>query len=195
MKLSTFLEDLRVIIRREIRASNIDGVIQDVDKNDFTCSVLIPTTEAVFYKVPLRVLIGSQSSFIEIPKLKTPCVLTFRDMDQSRPQLLMVHESEEILISSGMSVKSEGISKMKVTKDSIIFDKGENGGMVKAKELKAQSEKDKQILDALLQVINGPQILEPGNGSPSAFQIALIAVLADKKTGEWDNLENEKIKQ
>ena len=93
-----FLEDLSKIIALQTRAANIDGIVFDEpDETKFTCTVQIPTTETLFYNVPLRVLISSQSSFIEIPKKGTTCVLTFRDMNESRPQILEVHECKKII--------------------------------------------------------------------------------------------------
>jgi hypothetical protein len=77
-----------------------------------------------------------------------------------------------------------------VTLGGIQLQDGSFGGLVKAPELKMQSEKDKAILDALLSVVNGAPIPEPGNGAPSAFQAALQAALAGLQSGTWDNLPN-----
>jgi hypothetical protein len=110
-----FLEDLSKLIATHTRAANIDGIVYDEpDETKFTCTVQIPTTEALIYNVPLRVLISSQSSFIEIPKKGTACVLTFRDMNESRPQILEVHECKKIIFKC----------------DSIIFNDGTNDGFV-----------------------------------------------------------------
>ena len=71
---------------------------------------------------------------------------------------------------------------------------GTLGGLVKADVLKIESEKDKDILDTFLQVLQTP-IPEPGNGANSAFQAALLAALGTKETGVYTDLENPKIKQ
>lgn len=76
----------------------------------------------------------------------------------------------------------------------IIFHEGENSGMVKAPVLAEESNKDKAIIDAMLSVLNGAQIPEPGNGAPSALQIALKAALTGLESGQWETLENDKIK-
>jgi len=107
-----FLEDLSKMIATHTRAANIDGIVyDDPDETKFTCTVQIPTTEALIYNVPLRVLISSQSSFIEIPKKGTACVLTFRDMNESRPQILEVHECKKIICSisnAGFTIDATG---------------------------------------------------------------------------------------
>lgn len=154
-----------------------EGIIKEVDETAFTATV--QAGESLFYEVPLRVLISNQSSVVEIPKINTTALLCFRNINMQTPQILLIQESEKILFKC----------------NEIIFNDGTLGGMVKAKELKDQSEKDKAVLDALLNIINGPAINEPGNGAPSALQIALKAALAGKSPGEWDNLENEKITQ
>jgi phage baseplate assembly protein gpV len=75
----------------------------------------------------------------------------------------------------------------------VIFHGGENSGMVKAPVLQEESEKDKAIIDAILTVLNGAPILEPGNMAPSALQIALVSALTGLISGVWTGLENDKI--
>jgi hypothetical protein len=177
-ELSDALE--RAILRVMRSAGQYDGVVVAVNKEKFACDVKLSdsTSNSIYYSVPLRVLKNSQASVIEIPKVGTNCILGFRDSNAGRPQLMMIHEAEEIRMTG-----------------KVVFNGGTLGGMVKAVELKNQSNKDKAILDALLQIINGSTITEPGNGQPSAFQLALKAVLNGKESGQWDNLENEKITQ
>ena len=120
----------------------LDGVIKDVDKDKFTCTVLV--SGSPHYNVPLKVLISSQASIIEIPKVETTCLMTFRDGNTQRPQIFSVHEAEQLLITcDDIQIKS---SKLKLNDLNI---------------------------SKMLTVINGTPINEPGNGSPSAFQTAL----------------------
>jgi hypothetical protein len=176
-------EDLLRIIDSRLRANNCDGIIESVDETTFTCSVTVGS--ATFQDVPLRVLISTQSSFLEIPKVGTECVMTFRDANLGRPQLLEVNECDKILIKVGTST-------LNIIDGEFKFNGGTKG-IPKADVIKTESEKDKAILDALLQIINGAPIPEPGNGSPSALQIALAGVLASKQSGTWTALENTKI--
>lgn len=170
----------------------IDGIITDVDENSFTCTVKIKDKDfngkeiaSYHANVPLKVLIGSQASLIEIPEINTNCLLTFKDKNIERPQLLFIHECSKIIIKVGGQT-------VEYSTDGIVFNKSKTGA-VKADELKLQSNKDKDIIDTFLQVLQTP-INEPGNGAPSAFQATLLAALGEKESGKWDNLENDKIK-
>jgi|GEM_PF-1871154 len=161
----------------------VEGEIVEVN-DDYTCDVKVGTDgsgqDVVFYSVPIKVLVGTPATVIEVPVLGSDCLLLFKDNNIHRPQLLCVDQVDKFLINP---------------KTVTQFNNGLLGGMVKAKELQEQSNKDKAILDTLLQIINGPPITELGNGAPSALQIALKSALAGKQSGTWDNLENSKILQ
>lgn len=157
-------------------ALTVDGIIDAVDTTAYTVDVKI--AGETMFSVPMRVLVSSQASVIEIPALNSACLIVFRDNNISQPQLFMVDKVTELRIDT-----------------KVIFNKGTLGGMVKAKELQTQSNKDKAILDALLNIINGTPINEPGNGAPSALQLALKGVLNGKSSGVWTGLENAKITQ
>lgn len=77
--------------------------------------------------------------------------------------------------------------------DSISFHNGQNGGIVKVQELKAQLEKITLFLDTFQTLLSTP-IPEPGGGLPSAFQAALNVALATMQMPDYSNLENTKIK-
>lgn len=73
--------------------------------------------------------------------------------------------------------------------------RGGDWSMVKGEEIKAEVEKLKSLVDALISVINAtPGIPEPGNGSPSAFQAAIKSAISGKSTGDYSNILNEKVK-
>ena len=69
------------------------------------------------------------------------------------------------------------------------------GGLTKTIELRDQLEATHELLESLLSVINGVQILEPGNGAPSALQAALSSAMAGKSLGVFNDIENENILQ
>jgi hypothetical protein len=168
-----FSHAVRVVMRG---ALTVDGIITAVDTTKFTCDVKIG--DETYFEVPLMVLTGSQASCIQIPTVNSACLMIFRDNNIGQPQLLMVDKVQQLLI-----------------KTQVIFNDGKLGGMVKAKELQTQSNKDKAILDALLNILTGPPINEPGNGAPSALQTALKGVLSGKSSGVWNALENSQITQ
>jgi len=73
------------------------------------------------------------------------------------------------------------------------FNGGENGGLTITPELVTQLNKTNELLQAVLTVLSGTPIPEPGNGSPSALQAALKAAVAGKQLGDYTSIENPKI--
>ena len=73
------------------------------------------------------------------------------------------------------------------------FNGGENGGLTITPELVTQLNKTNEMLQAVLGVLSGAPIPEPGNGSPSALQAALKTAVAGKELGNYNNIENSKI--
>jgi len=87
-----------------------------------------------------------------------------------------------------------GDSNFRIAQDIIELNNGENGGLTITPTLVENLEKNNTILQNFLDIINGSPISEPGNGSPSALQAALTGVLSDKSVGEFDSIENAKVK-
>lgn len=76
----------------------------------------------------------------------------------------------------------------------IEFNGGENGGLTITPALVRELNKTNELLQAILGVLTGAPIIEPGNGSPSALQAALKAAVTGKEIGDYSDIENEKIK-
>ena len=55
-----------------------------------------------------------------------------------------------------------------------------------------QLQKNTAILNGLLGVLK-VSVTEPGNGSPSAFQAALLSAIGTMQTGDFSNIENKKV--
>jgi hypothetical protein len=85
---------LRLIDSRCRYSTLIDGIVKSVNEANFTCSVTVQGAE--FTNVPLRVLIGVQAGFIEIPKEGTQCIISFRDNNMGRPQVVEVHDVDKL---------------------------------------------------------------------------------------------------
>jgi hypothetical protein len=77
--------------------------------------------------------------------------------------------------------------------EEIVFGGGEFGGFVKVLELKKNLDKNNELIQSLLNVIQGSPIPEPGNGSPSALQTALVGAIGAKQLGNFNDIENKKI--
>jgi hypothetical protein len=91
--------DRRIKIRMK-PAGTYEGTISSVDEKKYTCSIKSLNGGNIYSNVPLKVLIGSQASFIEIPKLNTNCQFRCKDNSIQRVILDSVHEVEKILIGS-----------------------------------------------------------------------------------------------
>lgn len=109
-----FRRAVKIIVRDHVF---VDGVVTSVDQDKFTADVMIGDTP--FYDVILRVLVSSQASVIEIPKVNSPCVIGFRDGNTSRPQMIFVHDVDTLLIKC----------------EQVTFNDGNLGGMVKVEDL------------------------------------------------------------
>lgn len=64
--------------------------------------------------------------------------------------------------------------------------------MVKGDELKTELDKTNTLLQSLIDIIKGASIPEPGNGSPSALQIALATAIGTKTLGDYSDIKSEK---
>ena len=126
----------------------IDGFIVDVDTVNFTATINIPrnsngqTVDQFYYKVPLKILRGSQASFVEIPSVTSHCLLTFKDNNIQRPALFSVDQCDKLLMKCGNTTFELNTGKDQDGNDipGIVFNGGENGGLV--------------ILDKLVQKLN-----------------------------------------
>jgi hypothetical protein len=163
------------LIDSRCRATVCDGLVIAINKTEFTCDVALQQT--TFTDVPLRVIITKQGSFLEIPKLGTNVLLTFRDGNTERPQLLMVHESDELLMKY----------------DKVIFNDGLLGGMVKVDDLTTKLNNLEDKYNSLLQILQTISIpLAPSGTYPFApLFITELPLVPTRKI----ELENEKIKQ
>jgi hypothetical protein len=158
----------------------VEGIIEDVDETAFTASVKTgdATSPATYFNVPLRVLISQQASIIEVPKIGTQCIICFRDGNTGRPQLLAIHEALKILVNC----------------DSIVFNSGSLGGMVKVEDLITRLNKIEQDVNNLKSVFSG-WVPAPNDGG-AALKSAAASWSGQQLTPTQKNdIENPKIKQ
>ena len=78
--------------------------------------------------------------------------------------------------------------------ESIVFDGGVNGGLTITPKLVQELNKNNTLLQAIITILSGSPIPEPGNGSPSALQTALKGAISGKELGDFSEIENSKIK-
>ena len=97
----------------------------------------------------------------------------------------------KMLNSGNIEIEADGDCRIK-TKGNTEINGNDYGGLVKIEELKTQLQKNTAILQGLLGALKAP-ITEPGNGSPSAFQAALITAIGALQAGNFSNIENKKV--
>jgi hypothetical protein len=68
------------------------------------------------------------------------------------------------------------------------------GGLVKADVLKAELDKTNEVVNAILSIINGAIVPEPGNGANSALQAAIKGAVIGKAVGNFGSIKNDTIK-
>jgi hypothetical protein len=95
-----------------------DAIITSIDEDKFTVDVTIDGL--AIPNIPIKVLSGSQASFIEIPKVQSKCLICFRDNNHGRPQLFKVHEVDKILIKIGNTT-------IQIDKDGYKLENGSSG--------------------------------------------------------------------
>jgi hypothetical protein len=79
--------------------------------------------------------------------------------------------------------------------DGAVIVNGDNyGGIIIVDKLIDELKKVNALLDSVLTVLNGAPILEPGNGAPSALQLALKAAVTGKVLPQYQSITNEKVK-
>lgn len=148
----------------------VPGTVKSVDKNKLTISVNVTGEDIELFDVRLSPAGSAASSIVMIPAINSVVLVGIIKNNPSANYL--VHAQ---------------------TVDEIILRGGSEGGLIKINELRDQMKKDTDILEALLDVIKGSVITEPGNGSPSALQASLKAKIGSKKPGDYSKIENERI--
>jgi hypothetical protein len=178
---------IRFAIRKGIPVIVTEGNVTAVDKDKHTCDVDRPDLPDL-PAVRLNATLDPGNDIITVfPKVGSKVLCILVENQPADAFMLTATDIEEISVKIGdMTIL--------VNKDNIQFNDGQLGGMVKAKELKTQIDKNTEVLKALLQILTGTTINEPGNGAPSALQLALSAVLAGKQTADLSSIENSKIK-
>jgi hypothetical protein len=155
---------------------SIVGVVDSVDEEARTVDVSPISGDAAINDVRLQADIDSTTGVVIIPKLESNVVVTFLNQ------------------KTGFVSLCTDVDKLLINTDIVTINGGENGGLTITPELKTQLDKTNELLTGLINVLNGTPIPEPGNGAPSALQTALSTAITGKQLGEFDNIENEKVK-
>jgi hypothetical protein len=158
-------------IERKLMATVI-GKVVSVNKSAFTCVVKATGTDEEYLDVRL---LGASDDIpkptVFFPKVSSIVGITPLFNSRNIMAICLITEVDEVLLNGG-----------------------EFGGLVKADILKQELDKTNQLLDAILNVINGTAIPEAGNGANSSLQTALKSAITGKSLGTFDSIKNEIVK-
>lgn len=139
----------------------VDGIITDTSEaeTNFTVSVqLLSDGQPIYFNVPLRVIVNTQGSYVEIPEVSSPCLLCFRDGSAGRPQILFVDKILKLLVNCG----------------TVMFNGGELGGMAKVIDLTSKLNNLENLVNDLIVKYNAHThtgvTTGPGSSGPTVAQ-------------------------
>ena len=163
-----FLDMMKEESKKEIdkeRFYSQHGICKDVDKVKRTCTFLPAGDDAERFDIRFQSLMGSDKGWVVIPVEGSAITVTFVN-------------------------KSTGFVSLTEDIEQIIYQGGNNGGLINIEVLKAELAKNNAILQAILSILGGAPIPEAGNGAPSSLQAALGAVTSVLQLGDFNNMED-----
>lgn len=180
-------------IRNAVRGMVVDLIPETIQwakvdfVNDGVMTAIGLEDDLPFEDILLNV---SGSGITVFPEVGSKVLIGMVENSDMNAVLLMAEEVNSYLITLKNGFK------LHLKDDGTMTMNGDNfGGMTKTPDLVTELNKNNAILNSLLAVINAPSpIPEPGNGAPSALQIALKSAVAGKQVGNFSNIENKKIK-
>ena len=219
-----FINSIRKIVESiPTDSCNIRGKVIAVDEEERTCEVEPLSGDADIPDVRLTASIDTEivGGIIFIPKLGSSVIVSFLDTSDTEAYVSSFGEVEKVIVKFSETAFVElseqafhykngqteitfnanqqsfkvGEMSFEIQANKILLNGEDGGGLLNISEFKTEWDKSKAILDALLGVAGGTTINEPGNGSPSALQVALKAALADKQSGIFNEstLVNKKV--
>lgn len=119
--------------------------------------------------------------------------------DSSNEGILIIPEVDSYVMVSQIKVNAADFvyyvsSCSRITEVKMITTNATVYSLTKTELLITELNKTNALLNALLAVINGTAIPEPGSGAPSALQVALKAAITGQTLGNYTDIKNEKIK-
>lgn len=156
-----------------------------VDLQEFYVDVEPVGEMAEVLDVRLRAALeASDLGMIMVPKVGSTVLISAINNDWNSAFVSLATELDKILVKVGNSTAE-------ITADEIKLNGGSLGGLVKAKELKAQLDKTNAVVSALMQTLL-TWVPVPSDGG-AALKTAMQTALTGKTVGSFTNIENSKI--
>ena len=153
----------------------VNAVVDSVNIDNRTCSCTVTEGTTEYQLINVNLMASVDDGMLIEPVVGSDVRVTYTKTKESF--IVQYSEIENIYITA---------------KTKIIYNNGTNT-TAKADILKTELDKTNSLLNALITIISGSPILEPGNGSPSAFQTALQISIASKQLGDYSEIENKSI--
>ncbi len=188
---------IKRLVKPMIPVQVMRGKVTAINKDQDTCDIEPLRGGAEYLDVRLKAVIEQTDvRLIVYPTIGSIVHFGIIENNKADTFITQITEFESILIQNKTKFKlhlnSDG--KLNVDAEEIVFNGGQNKGLVKQPELVKELNKNNQLLKAMIAIFNGTPIIEAGNGSPSALQVALKTSVAGKSIGNFSNIENPKIK-
>lgn len=160
------------ILRNEELYSQVCTVTK-IDDKKRTCTVQPLDDSAEIFGVKMQAFEGGIVGLFIKPKLNTAVIVTF--INNNAGFISMVSEIEEILINC----------------ESVVFNNGDNGGLINIEKLITESDRDTKAIGELQEVFNTwVPVLNDGGASLKTLLTQFISLpLAD-----LSNIEDKKVK-
>lgn len=163
-----------------------EGTVSSVDHERRTCNVE-REHKAELFDVRLNAFLDSGSNVVTIyPKVKSKVLCILIENDKTDAFILSATDIEEV------SGEIDGV-KVTWTKEGIVFNDGQLGGMVKPAVLKAELDKLTARVDGIINAIkSGVPVAQDGGLALQQTVVAALNTLTDKE--DFSAIENEKVK-
>lgn len=150
--------------------------VSKVDISKRSCDCIQIGGDAVIEIPGVQLMSEVDDGWLLLPAIDSTVIVCYSN--KNVPYIALFSEIDKAILIANNGIQLQG---------------GEFGGLTKTIELQTQLNKTNELLTALLTVLNGSPINEPGNGAPSALQIALKASITGKQLGNYTDIINENI--
>lgn len=166
------------VVGRMIKVINFEAEVKSVDDAKDTCVVMAVDGPEIPDVKLKSILSDQESKFVVYPKVGSFVTVSILQNMETECYVSQYSEIQKIVLNT----------------DEVIINGGAKGGLVNWPDVQAELDKNNEILQAILQVITGAPITEPGNGAPSALQQSLGSALNGKTVGNFADKEDTKVK-
>lgn len=151
------------------------GTVKSVNETEQTCVIYDDDLEIDFEEVRLRPVLDGTVSLKMVPKVNA-WALAIRIEDEGEFMLIAAGEYDKVILNC----------------ENIVFNGGENGGLVNWPAVKTELDKTNALLNAIKNSLTGwTPVPNDGGAALKVYATTQIGILA---TGDFAGKEDEKVK-